>query len=618
MNMEMAVKLAKEGKEEGFNYLYQETYQKSYYVALKYMKQEDAAMDVLQDAYIKAFKSLDQLEDASKFHAWFSRVVATKALDELRKRKLVLFSQVEDEDGLSFEETFEDNRTDTQPELSMDQAETSRLVKEMIDTLTDEQRMCIMMFYMEEMSVKEIAETLQVSENTVKSRLNYGRKNIKEKVLELEKKGTKLYSVTPFMFFLYLLRAEAQNTAATVVPDTFATKVVAEGMKSVSSSNAGIGATVVAGVGKTVGGVAVKKIIVGLAVMVALGGGGVVLVSALSNQSNNEKPENEIVYENEADDPNMNVDEEDIVERGTSGDVNWVYTEDKELIIYGQGAMCDYMNLEEDDVNNEDLPDNKSSFHKMQIEKIIIKEGVTHVGANAFDCFGVYYQDEVEIMMADSVTSLGEAAFANMRYVKSIELSSNIKVIPKDCFAYNAAYEIVIHDGIERIEEYAFSNTSNLKEITIPDSVNYIGKWAFFGCSNLENITLPEGLTVIEEALFYHCYNLKECNIPSTVVEIKDSVFADCRSLTEIVIPENVQTIDGGLFYGCENLETIYIYSMSQEIPDPLSISSNSTGGVDMFGANSPTIYCKEGSGVHNSILEMEEYGYFADYVLIK
>ena len=82
MDIREAVGLAKEGKEEGFQYLYQETYQKSYYVALKYMKQEDAALDVLQDAYVKAFKNMEQLQDAEKFPAWFARVVATTALDE--------------------------------------------------------------------------------------------------------------------------------------------------------------------------------------------------------------------------------------------------------------------------------------------------------------------------------------------------------------------------------------------------------------------------------------------------------------------------------------------------------------------------------------------------------
>ena len=75
MTWKDAVGLALEGREEGYNFLYQQTYQKSYYVALKYMKQEEEAADVLQDAYIKAFQNLDQLQEPDKFPGWFSRWV---------------------------------------------------------------------------------------------------------------------------------------------------------------------------------------------------------------------------------------------------------------------------------------------------------------------------------------------------------------------------------------------------------------------------------------------------------------------------------------------------------------------------------------------------------------
>ena len=71
--------------------------------------------------------------------------------------------------------------------------------------------------------MKDIAQTLGVSENTVKSRLSYGRRKIKEQVLDLEKRGTKLYSVAPFVFFLYLLgkadKVSAEPMAQKALPD---------------------------------------------------------------------------------------------------------------------------------------------------------------------------------------------------------------------------------------------------------------------------------------------------------------------------------------------------------------------------------------------------------------
>ena len=84
----------------------------------------------------------------------------------------------------------------------MEQKETSRLVQEILMELSDEQRQCIMLKYMENMKIKEIAELLGVSEGTVKSRLSYGLKKVEGKVVELEKQGTKLYGVQPIPFFL--------------------------------------------------------------------------------------------------------------------------------------------------------------------------------------------------------------------------------------------------------------------------------------------------------------------------------------------------------------------------------------------------------------------------------
>lgn len=284
MDWKDAVRLAKDGKEEGYNYLYQQTYQKSYYAALKYMKQEDAALDVLQDAYIKAFQNLEQLQDADKFTAWFARIVATKALDELKKHKTVLFSQIDhgDED-FSTAESFQDDRIDNQPELSLDKKETSRLVQEIIDTLSDEQRICVMMYYVEEMSVKDIAEILGTSENTVKSRLNYARKNIKREVLELEKKGTKLYSLAPLPFFLYLLLSDRTNAQAGELPANHILENASkEAINRIQSTGAG---TLTQAGGKIIG-IATRKVIIGIAAAVVIGGGTIGGVLAYQNHQN--------------------------------------------------------------------------------------------------------------------------------------------------------------------------------------------------------------------------------------------------------------------------------------------------------------------------------------------
>ena len=210
MDYKEAVALARQGDERGYGFLYETTYKSKYYLALQYMKNEEAAQDVLQEAYIRAFTRLDMLTEPEAFPGWLGRIVANTAKNMLVKKNPILFSQMEtEEEGENFEYRIEDDSIENQPELSYTRQETQELVREMIDSLSEEQRMCILLFHIEGASIREIAVTLGCSENTVKSRLNYGRQNLKKKAEELQKKGYKLYSVAPLPLFLYLLRSQA-------------------------------------------------------------------------------------------------------------------------------------------------------------------------------------------------------------------------------------------------------------------------------------------------------------------------------------------------------------------------------------------------------------------------
>lgn len=198
MTYEQAVELARKRDDAGFRFLYESTYREKYYIALKYMQNEDDALDVLQDAYIRAFDKLDTLDKAERFPAWLGMIVVNTAKNALVKKKPILFSEmsIETEREEPFEFQIEDERIENQPELSYTQEETRKLVRQMISSLSEEQRHCILMYYMEDMSIREIAEALGCSENTVKSRLNYGRKNLKAKGTELQEKGYMIYERT--------------------------------------------------------------------------------------------------------------------------------------------------------------------------------------------------------------------------------------------------------------------------------------------------------------------------------------------------------------------------------------------------------------------------------------
>ena len=195
---------ARSGEQGALSELYRRTYGAAYRTAAVLIRDEDAVMDILQDSYVKAFRNLHQLREADKFRAWMKRIVHNSAVDWLRKRKPVIFSEMSYESESAAE--IPDDRTCSLPDAVIDQRETARLMGEILDSLSEEQRAVVVMYYYEQMTVREIADELGANENTVKSRLLHGRRNIEAGVKNLEKQGTKLYGLAPVPFLLFLFR----------------------------------------------------------------------------------------------------------------------------------------------------------------------------------------------------------------------------------------------------------------------------------------------------------------------------------------------------------------------------------------------------------------------------
>ena len=233
------VELSKKGDQQAIAQLYEQTSRRAYYLAKQLVKDEDQAQDIVQDAYVKVFTNLPLLEQVENFQGWLNTIVVNRSKDYLKKKKPMLFSQMVSEEDEGSELDFEDEGGYFSPDQKVDYAETKRLIQGMIDRLPQEQRMAIVLFYLEEMPVKQIARVMECSEGTVKSRLNYGRKAIKAQVLELEKKGTKLYCV-PFIPFLYWLFR--QQVLSTVVPGAVRKAAVAAAVAAAWIGAGGVGA----------------------------------------------------------------------------------------------------------------------------------------------------------------------------------------------------------------------------------------------------------------------------------------------------------------------------------------------------------------------------------------
>lgn len=179
------------------------------YNCFKFAKgDQDLTEDLMQDVYIKIFTNLPSLKDSAAFPSWAKLITCHTCQDYLRKENrspITYFAPGEGEDEDDPYETYADQEHQVSPEKKLDNKETRDMMKEIIQELPEAQRSAIILYYYDDLSVNEIAEMSDVPESTVKSRLNYGRKKIKEGVEEYQKKhGIKLYSATPASFLLYI------------------------------------------------------------------------------------------------------------------------------------------------------------------------------------------------------------------------------------------------------------------------------------------------------------------------------------------------------------------------------------------------------------------------------
>lgn len=192
-----AIEQMKEGKEEGFAVVYSQTYNYVYSKAKYLMKSEEDALDLTQETYVQAYKGISGIDNPENIYAWLGGIVYRQGMKIFNKKKELL---VEQEQDYIFEDVASNEAT---PEENAEQNATRQVVRGIIEELPELQRMAVMAFYFDNMKIDAIAQMCDCSSNTIKSRLNYAKKYLKEKVVEHEKKNNyKLYSVTPAVLYL--------------------------------------------------------------------------------------------------------------------------------------------------------------------------------------------------------------------------------------------------------------------------------------------------------------------------------------------------------------------------------------------------------------------------------
>ena len=234
------VSSAKSGNKKSFDKLYELTHNDVWYNCLSLLKDEENAKDIMQETYITAFLKLDTLNDEQKFCGWIISIAVNKCKNKLKGK---VEYQIDDEVLITEAETDELML----PEEYITKTEKRKvLLQIMEDTLSFNQYQTVLMFYFDEMSISEIAQGLEISEGTVKSRLNSSRAKMKTAIEDYEKKsGDKLHGVVVVPFFTTIFKEEAKSLAVPNITIKLpngqtlaisATKGIATGAKSTVSS----------------------------------------------------------------------------------------------------------------------------------------------------------------------------------------------------------------------------------------------------------------------------------------------------------------------------------------------------------------------------------------------
>ncbi len=196
------------GDADAFNTFYLHTNNYVYKRSKFIMKDEEDALDLTQETFVQAYKNIKSLEKSENIYAWLGSICYRQGMRIFRSRKEILVD--EEVEGI-FEDIVSED-IDTSPEESNEAKETSDIVMSLIEELPPLQRAAVVAFYYDNKKIDDIAKEFECSPNTIKSRLNYAKKFLKEKIEVHEKThGYRLHSVTPFVMAYAIKKLFAQS-----------------------------------------------------------------------------------------------------------------------------------------------------------------------------------------------------------------------------------------------------------------------------------------------------------------------------------------------------------------------------------------------------------------------
>jgi RNA polymerase sigma-70 factor, ECF subfamily len=181
---------AKRGDRDAFRALVERHERKAYAVALGMVKQPDDARDIVQEAFLKVWRSLGAFEGQSAFYTWLYRIVANLCIDHLRKGKAQVEyddTRVHEEDQVAGDDNILPQTAGLHPGRALESKELGAALERALETLSPNHRAVLLMREVEGLSYREMAQAMGVSEGTIMSRLFHARKKMQSALVEFVK-----------------------------------------------------------------------------------------------------------------------------------------------------------------------------------------------------------------------------------------------------------------------------------------------------------------------------------------------------------------------------------------------------------------------------------------------
>jgi RNA polymerase sigma-70 factor (ECF subfamily) len=181
------VKAARRGDMRAFEELVARHRDKIFARAFSMMRNEEDAVDLSQEAWVKGWQRLKQFQGESSFATWMTRIVINLCLDQLRRQKR---HRIESIEGLDEESGGVERQmpvVTVNPTERLERGELREKIDGAMGKLSEEHRTVLVLHEFEEMEYKEIAKTVDCSIGTVMSRLFYARRKMAALLADLRK-----------------------------------------------------------------------------------------------------------------------------------------------------------------------------------------------------------------------------------------------------------------------------------------------------------------------------------------------------------------------------------------------------------------------------------------------